>query len=43
MNIMETSQEKNKINNFSFYMLMTLLGLSVALSVGYLFYALLFG
>jgi len=40
---MESTHEKNVLNNIPFYLLMTLLGLSVALSVGYLFYALLFG
>ncbi|MDQ7816329.1 MAG: hypothetical protein RDU14_04840 [Melioribacteraceae bacterium] len=40
---MESPEQKGKINNISFYVLMTLLGLSVALSLGYLVYAILFG
>jgi len=40
---MESPEQKSKINNISFYVLMTLLGLSVALSLGYLVYAILFG
>lgn len=40
---MENTHEKNTINDIPFYLLMTLLGLSVTLSLGYLVYALLFG
>ncbi|MFA7227797.1 MAG: hypothetical protein WC061_02080 [Melioribacteraceae bacterium] len=40
---MEKVEQKSGLNNIAFYVLMTILGLSVVTAVGYLFYSLIFG
>jgi hypothetical protein len=39
---METVEKKGTLNNFGFYLLMSILGFSVLVALGYLFYAILF-
>ncbi len=36
-------QEKNKINDFAFYLLMSILGSSVLVVIGFLVYEIIFG
>jgi len=39
---METAENKNKLNDFSFYLLMGILAFTVLVTLGYLVYSLLF-
>ncbi|MCX6169398.1 MAG: hypothetical protein NTX65_08660 [Ignavibacteriales bacterium] len=39
---MEIVDQKKTLNNVAFYLLMSILGFSVLVAVGYLFYAILF-
>ena len=40
---METVDQKKSLNNIAFYFLMSILGFSVLVAVGYLFYSIFFG
>jgi len=36
-------EENKKINNVAFYLLMSILGFSIIMTVGFLFYSIIFG
>ncbi|HOI28902.1 MAG TPA: hypothetical protein PLZ15_04010 [Melioribacteraceae bacterium] len=40
---METPDKKNTVHSFAFFLLMTILGLTVVVSLGYMIYSVLFG
>ncbi|MEW6194328.1 MAG: hypothetical protein AB1521_04120 [Bacteroidota bacterium] len=40
---METSNQKKGLNDFSFFLLMFILGASIVTILGYLFYSIIFG
>ncbi len=40
---MESKPQNTKMNNIAFYFLMSILGLTVLASVGFLFYSIFFG